>query len=453
MRKIQGGQVSAVAGPAALAGGLDGPSGVAIDPAGGVLIADTLHHRVVRMAAGEATPVAGLGYGDFSGDGGPATNATLSWPAGVTVGPDGSVYVVDTYQGYIRHVRADGVIVTVAGAVDPLGGGPLIQARLATPRALVRAAPFTLFAGGASGTVQAIRTDGDQLETLVGRYPNTNATADLARFRRGNFPDVLGVAYDDAAQRLYLVAGNTIHVVRWTDRDDVLTWTIDELSDPSNVAAYRDGALAFARFFAPAGLLFDDATRILYVADAGNHVIRAIDLTTNQVSTVVGTPAVRGYFGDGLAAGEALLDGPTAITRGPGGELYVADTGNHRVRRVDPGSGVITTVLGDGVAASSGDGAPATSFPVDAPAGLAADARGNLYVSSTNVVRQLVADDLGVVDGSGVVRTIYGAPPRDVFPATATACLAGVAVVDASTVWTVDACAGLLVALTRTAAP
>ena len=116
--------------------------------------------------------------------------------------------------------------------------------------------------------------------------------------------------------------------------------------------------------------------------------------------------------------------------------------------------GVISTVLGDGVAASSGQGAPAWTFPVDAPMGVACDAAGNVYATSSTAVRLLPAAmtldaTTGEVDGSGPVQTIYGAAPRDTFPASATACLTGITVVDATTVWTTDACAGLLVELWR----
>jgi hypothetical protein len=167
------------------------------------------------------------------------------------------------------------------------------------------------------------------------------------------------------------------------------------------------------------------------------------------VTTVAGTPATLGYFGDGGAATDALLYAPSAITLAPGGDLFIADAGNHRVRRVDVGSGVITTVLGDGVAASSGEGAPADTFPVDDPQGLACDAFGNLFVSSSTTVRLLPATDDHVVDGAGPVQTIYGAAPRDTFPALATSCLTGVAVIDDATTWVTDRCSGLLVELWR----
>jgi hypothetical protein len=116
-------------------------------------------------------------------------------------------------------------------------------------------------------------------------------------------------------------------------------------------------------------------------------------------------------------------------------------------------SGTITTVLGDGVAASSGEGTPARTFPVDAPRGAACDTAGDLFVTSATAVRLLPADDSGVVDGSGAVQTIYGAPPRTAFPSSVTDCLTGIAVVGPTTLQVADACTGLLVQLDRAAAP
>jgi hypothetical protein len=147
-----------------------------------------------------------------------------------------------------------------------------------------------------------------------------------------------------------------------------------------------------------------------------NHAIRAIDLTNGlaaaTVSTIAGTGATRGFI---------------------------------------DASGTITTVLGVGVKASSGEGVPATTFPVAAPSGIAVDSFGNVYVSSTTTVRMLPADDAGRVDGTLGVQTIYGAAPRDTFPARATQCLTGVAVGDATTVHVVDSCAGIHVELKRIA--
>jgi sugar lactone lactonase YvrE len=434
------------------------PRGLGFDATGQLYVADSDNQRIRRIDAGtgEITTVAGTGAYAFLGDGGLATEAALGAPLGLAVGAGGELLIADTSNLCVRRVDpSTGVITTVGGAVRPEGEGPVAQAVLATPAALVRAGARTLFASGVAGVVQALDDGGDELATAIGSYPQLAATADLAAFRAQDFGSVGGVAWDAATKQIYVTAGHAVHVVE-TDApadgvlaDDPTTWTIAVLAGAADAVGTADGALGAARFRSPTGLYFDDGARVLYVADAGNHTVRAIDVDGGDVTTIAGTPATLGYFGDGGAAVDALLYAPSAITRAPSGDLFIADAGNHRVRRVEVGSGVITTVLGDGVAASSGEGAPAWTFPVADPQGLATDARGNLFVTSSTAVRLLPATDGGLVDGAGAVQTIYGAAPRDTFPALATACLTGVAVIDADTTWVTDRCAGLLVELRR----
>ena len=285
------------------------------------------------------------------------------------------------------------------------------------------------------------------VEVVAGRYPQPVATGQLARFQTSSFGTVGGVANDATPRLIYLTesTANRIHAVTIVDPNNPDTWTIAPLANTAGTAGFADGAAATARFRDPTGLLFDGGT--LYVADTGNHVIRTIDLATLTVSTVIGTPATLGFAGDGGPAMQALLYQPQAIAKCPDGDLFIADTGNDRIRRVDA-TGAITTVLGDGIADSSGDGGPASTFPIDAPLALGCDALGNVYATSRTTVREVAANDHGIVDGTGPVLTIYGAPPRTAFPADVTRCLTGLAVVDA-TVQVVDSYTGLLVSLAR----
>jgi sugar lactone lactonase YvrE len=239
-------------------------------------------------------------------------------------------------------------------------------------------------------------------------------------------------------------------VITQVDPADARTWTIQTLANTAGTAGLVDGTASSATFRAPTGLFLDTTTRVLYIADTGNHAIRALDLDTNIVSTLANTSGSLGFGGDGGPAAAARLYRPTAITRCPNGDLFVADTGNNRVRRIVMPTSTITTVLGDGVPASSGEGAPSRTFPVDAPRGLACDAADNLFVTSTTTVRLLTVTSTGDVDGSGGVQTIYGAPPRDTFPSSITSCLTGLAVTGPATLQVADACTGLLVELART---
>jgi DNA-binding beta-propeller fold protein YncE len=377
-------------------------------------------------------------------------------PARIAVDATGNVYITDSYNQRVRRVNPAGTITPYAGKCFPDDLGVLGTSHLIDPQALVLAPGLAFIASGGGGVVMAARTATMQLEVVAGRYASTTPTPGKARFQGSSFGSVGGVAYDESAHVLYLTEStfDLIHAVTIVDPADANTWTIAELA--GGTAGYVDGALAVARFRKPTGLFFDASTKQLYVADTGNHAIRAIDLATGTASatvrTVAGTPQTRGFGGDGAAATAALLYEPHAVTRCSNGDLFIADTGNHRVRRVST-AGIISTVLGDGVPGSSGEGAPSAIFPVHAPDGLACDAAGDVFVTSTETVRALPASAQGIVDGTGVVKTIYGAPPRTSFPQSVTSCLSGIAVRDASTVQVTDACSGLLLELRRETGP
>ena len=418
-------------GSAAVAAQLNVPTSVVVDHLGNLDIADSQNFRIRRVdTTGVISTVAGTAIvfdqsgPDGNGDGGPAAVAPLS-PIGLAIDKLDQIYTTDNLAAArIRRIDVAGIITTVAGVVDPPGVGLLFQARLADPEALVVAAPFQLVAGGTSGTAEAISAT--SLEVVAGRYPNAPGVVitNLARFRDMAFGNVGGVAFDGVAsiyltESLLTYLGNPnlgheqVHVVTMTDPTDPDTWTIADLASGS--AGYQDGPSATAELSQPTGLYRDPTSGIVYVADTGNNVIRAIDAAGANVSTFAGAAQTSGGFaGDGGPASSALFDQPHAITRCPNGDFFVADTYNHRVRRI-AGDGTITTVLGDGAAASSGEGAPANTFAVDHPRGLVCDDLGNVFVSSTSTVRMLLADDAGIVDGTGSVHTILRrAAPHDV---------------------------------------
>jgi len=449
-------------GGLAISANLDRPDNVGVDDAGNLYIADVNNQRIRKVVAatGVIGTVAGSGTLGFAGDGGAATSGRLRIPSAVVVDGQGALYVTDFGNRVVRYVDPDTqVLTTLAGKVDPEGMGPILQATLADPRSVVWAEGLWLMAGGSSGTVQALRDSSNWLEVAAGRYPQSISTANLGRFRDNAFGSVGGVEYDAANNLIYLTesSANRVLVVAVTDPDDENTWTIAGLAGDASGGApgFANGVGASARFRNPTGLYFDSAARILYVADTGNHSIRTINVDTGVVGTAFGTPATLGFFGDNGLATHALMYQPQALSRCANGDFFIADTGNNRVRRVHRlgSDDIMTTVLGDGTAASSGEGTPAWTFPVEAPLGLACDDFGNLFVTSTSTVRMLPASDTGVVDGDGPVQTIYGGPPRDSFPASISECLTGIAVVDAETVRITDACAGLLVELQRTPAP
>jgi cysteine-rich repeat protein len=437
-------------GIAAISAQLSSPYGVAIDAQDRVVIGDNANQRIRRIEVdGTISTVAGSGVQGADGDAAAATSAQVAFPIGVAVDAAGRVLFADQNTNRIRAVDpTTHVIHTVAGKIDPENAGPAATARLVDPQAIAYSSALTVTASGTSGTLEAIRNG--QVIAIAGRYPQADATGTLARYRTSAFGTVGGTAIDLTTGVIYLAetSANRLHVITPVDPTNIDTWTIATLANGAGTAGFADGDALSAEFRGPTGLFLDTATNTLYVADTGNHAIRALDLSSRTISTIANASHGLGFGGDGGPATSALLFEPTAVTRCGNGDMFIADTGNNRVRRIAI-TGTITTVLGDGVPASSGEGAPARTFPVDGPRGLACDTFGNLFVTSRTAVRLLAASDAGVVDGSGPVTTIYGAPPRTTFPSTVTSCLTGLAAIGPTSLRFTDACTGLVVELDR----
>ena len=204
-------------------------------------------------------------------------------------------------------------------------------------------------------------------------------------------------AFDAAGNLYFAETGN--HVVRKVTSAGIITTVAG-----NGVQGFAgDGGLATsAELDSPAGLALD-AAGDLYIADSHNQRIREVNAATGIIATIAGTGAA-GFSGDGGMATAARLDLPTALALDAAGNLYVADTNNHRVRRIAAATGAITTIAGNGVEAFTGDNGPATSASIDSPNGLALDAAGNLYIADTHNgrVREVSA-------ASGLISTVAGA--------------------------------------------
>jgi sugar lactone lactonase YvrE len=193
-------------------------------------------------------------------------------------------------------------------------------------------------------------------------------------------PNAAGMALD-AAGNLYLVADSCVFVISPTG-------VMNRIAGNARPGFSGDGGPALnAQFDVPLGLALDSSGNI-YVADSLNHRIRMISAADGTITTVAGN-GTAGYTKDGVAASTSEINGPTAVTLDAKGNLYIADTGNNRVRKVS--GGVITTVAGTGVVGYTGDNGPATSATLNAPSGLAVDDEGFLYISDTKnyVVRKI----------------------------------------------------------------
>ena len=321
--------------------------GLAFDARGNLYIADSGNNRIRTVTPqGIISTVAGNGQCCFTGDNLPATSTALNSPYGVFVDAAGVIYVADTFNDRIRRVGADGVITTIAGTTRGYAGdgGPATQAMLNWPAAVaVDTAGYTYIADMFNHSVRLVLPDGT-IRTLAG----TGAQ---------DFSGDGGPA------------------------------TAAALRIPTSIAVIAPGNL--------------------YIADSGNARVRRITtaglpLDPRGGLSLIGTFAGNnnfGFSGEGVPATQAALQGPTRVALDAGGNLYIADTTNNRVRKVAP-NGVITTFAGAGAPGYAGDGGPATRALLNLPTGVAVDAAGNVYIGAAVRVRK--------VDASGIITTFAG---------------------------------------------
>ena len=319
------------------------PYGVAVDGGGNVFIADESNHRIRRVAAGTGviTTVAGTGTPGFSGDGGPGTNARLNRPTGVALDGGGNMLIADGENKRIRRLAAGtGVITTVVG-----------------------------------NGVQGFSGDGGPGTSASLVYPSE-------------------VAVDGGGNMLIADPGN--HRIR---RLAAGTGVISTVAGNGVQGFSGDGGPGTSASLAyPRGVAVDGGGNVL-IADHYNHRIRRLAAGTGVITTVAGT-GVPGFSGDGGPGTSASLVYPTGVAVDGGGNVLIADRANNRIRRLAAGTGVISTVAGNGVQGFSGDGGPGTSASFNNPLAVAVDSGGNVLIADylNHRIRRLAA-------GTGVTAT------------------------------------------------
>jgi hypothetical protein len=309
-------------GPATEAG-LWGPRMVAFDGKGGYYIADTLHNVVRHVdGAGIITTFAGTGEAGYNGDGIPATQALLNQPHSVDVDADGNLIIGDPLNNRVRKVDvATGLISTVAGvgASGPEGdGGPATAAHLNNPK--------VAFVHPVDGSI------------IVGDFGNNR--------------------------------------IRRIGPDGIITTIVGTGTEGSA----GDGGPGTRAEILPRNILISPEGDI-YVCDRASQTVRRVDAETGIITRVAGN-GTTGFSGDGGPATEAALNEPRGLGLDWMGNLYIADSENNRLRRVDE-NGIITTVVGTGAPGFKGDGGPATQATLFNPRHAILDEAGNLYISDT----------------------------------------------------------------------
>jgi sugar lactone lactonase YvrE len=323
--------------------------------------------------------VAGTGDSGWSGDGALACAACLNEPKSLTIDGEGNLFIADSENHVVRKIdMKTQCIKTVAGAIQRNELGVKIVSSVPVAEG-VNGDPFA-----ESGTVDlhAVTQQTDLSGTV--RYVATG-TAPATRFNGDgrpaeqallNFPTAVVV---DREGHLY-IADTLNHRVRRVDAETGVITTVAGLGRPR---FFGDGGLAVeAGLNEPTALAVSDEG-VLYIADQSNNRVRAVDLATGVIRTVAGTGQA-GYNGDGVAATETGLAGPSGLVLASDGTLFIADSFNGRVRALDPVTGLIRTVVGDGgeYRYQGPDKPPSRSL--SRPSGIALDEEGNLYVTDSD---------------------------------------------------------------------
>jgi sugar lactone lactonase YvrE len=359
-------------------------------------------------------PAVGTGTGAFEGDGGPATEARLNNPRGVAVDRAGNLFIADSSNDRVRRVdRKTGIITTLVGSGErgfSGDGGPATAAKLYFPHGLAVDGAGSLFIADAGNhRVRKVETTAGTISTVAGTgQPQFYGDGGPATAAGLSAPR--GVVVDEK-ENLYIA--DTQHgCIRKVTQEGRISTVAG--ADPKLV----DKGAAPKYLWHPVGLALG-GDGLIYWADATLNRVKKADQsridpkTKSGWVTIVAGEEEMGFSGDGGPAREAQLEAPAAIAFDSQGNLFIADHNNLRIRRVDAKTGVITTVAGNGQRGFAGDGGPAMEASLNAPAGLAFDADDNLYVADAGNHRiRMIARE------TGIITTVAGSGPINETPPT-----------------------------------
>jgi DNA-binding beta-propeller fold protein YncE len=405
---IATGEVTTLAGAPEVHGSSDGigsearfyfPDGIASDGAGSIFVADTDNNiiRKVDLSTGRVSTLAGaamqFGSADGTGD-----KARFYLPSGITSDGAGNLFIADTFNHTVRRVEVvTGKVTTMAGAPEETGNrdGAGAAARFFYPTDIASDGAGNLFiADGHGQTIRKLVLATGEVTTYAGvaeRPGNTDGERRAARF------DGLHGMVSDGGGSLF-VADSENRTIR---KIAMATGWVSLFAGSPGKADSDDGTGPAARFRYPYGLVHDQAGNLL-VSDADNHAIRKVVIATGEVSTLAGS-AEHGGSRDGIGAA-ARFDRPSGVASDGAGNLLLADSENHAIRKINVATGEVSTLAGSPGQRGSQDGiGSAARFSI--PTGVAFDGAGNLLVadSGNRTLRQVVL-------ATGMVTTLAGSP-------------------------------------------
>jgi sugar lactone lactonase YvrE len=384
------------------------PFGLTLDKKGRLLIIDRSHYRIRRVdpAKGNIKTLAGNGRKKFAGDGGPATGATLNFPHGIVVDKKGNIIFSDKGHFRIRKISPEGIIQTIAGNGERgnVGNGvPALKASLFSVQSMILNDKEEVYFVSPSGFINMIRylDEKENIHTFIETADKeylASLGADKSQGLSMKSEIAMVTQFSDIVfdkDNNLFAADRINHQIRKIDpKGNVTTIAGTGESDFSG-----DGGPAIkANFRDPRALAMDKAGN-LYIGDTANNRIRKID-TKGIITTIAGNGDHKDT-GDGGPAIEAGIRSMDAIAISPDGELHIVGFNTHRIRKITK-DGTIVTVAGKGYQGYFGDGGPATKAMLKQPAAVAFDAKGNMYISDmgNNRIRK--------VDSKGIISTFAG---------------------------------------------
>jgi trimeric autotransporter adhesin len=477
---------------------LHAPYGLNIDGSGNLYVADS-GNNVVRLVstAGIISTFAGSGAAAYSGDGGAAISAALNNPQGLTIDSQGYLYIADQSNNRVREVttqaggvvfpttavastsaavtiplqvNTEGTMITAITAPVSLGGkqeyavsatGCALNTALTAgevcnvtatftpgyagarpvplqvsssagtfnfgltgvgtgPQVALSPGIITTFSIGNNELAEAQASGGVAVDSAGNVYAGLEVflglvgAQQIVEFAAGtgvptmttlgtlSFSKPVGLALDSIGN-VYAASPNYECIFKFAPGSSnytVVAGTLVDFGDGSGGYSGDNGLAVNAELNNPAGVVVDSVGN-LYIADSGNNRIRKVTAGSGIITTTAGN-GTAGYSGDNGPATAAELNDPSAVALDGAGNLYIADSGNNRIRKVTAGSGIITTVAGNGTAGYRGDNGPAISAELNDPKSIAVDSAGDLYVVDTldNVVR--------MVNAAGIITTVAG---------------------------------------------
>ena len=363
---------------------LSAPRGICLDSAGNLYLADRWNNRIRKIAGGNISTIAGNGLANFGGDNGPATSAQLSAPDGVAVDNAGNVYISDFLNNRVRMVTPAGIISTYAGnglSGFSGDGGPATSAALSQPAGLAVDAAGNLYIADSNNSAVRKVTPAGTISTVAGTGGSQGYSGDGGSATSAKMMAPFGVAVDSSGN-LYIA-----DFYGWIRKVTASSGVISTIAGNGSVGYSGDGGPATsAQFYYPVGVALDISGNV-YVADSNNGAVRMV--SNGTISTVAGNGTLS-YAGDGALATFAQFSQISSIAVDAQSNVYVADTGNQAIR-LFPLGGFVTTIAGNGTPGYTGDGGPATQAEMNNPKAVAVTPSGNVYFadSANNSVRLL----------------------------------------------------------------